>query len=716
MTKAPCTYEFGPLQLDTRARRLLRENIPVPLTPKSFELLEVLVENHGRALSKAELLDALWPDTQVEEGNLVFQVSVLRKALGSEAGTWIETVPRYGYRLGAPVVTHPAADPEIRPLRRGRYLIAPALIAVAFAAGLLLTSRRGTAVAALAPVPLASLPGNELTPSLSPDGKDVAFVWNGSSGDNWDVYVKLNGVEEPLRITSSEEVEFSPDWSPDGRQIAFARQHKSGAIDIIVKPYPEGPERKLGQARACLMAATQLNKILDWRPNGEHLVVAGAVPGRGCGLSALSTTTGAVTPITEPPLSSMMDVAPAVSWDGRALAFMRGSVWPTFAVYTVPLSPGLKPAGAPRSLITENQIQLWPAWLPGSKRIVFSGANSGPSSTLFTAPASGAAEALRIPGSGPNAWYPSASAGGSLVYSSGGPSGASIHRLEIPLDPGSSPRISDIAPSTYTQQAAVYSPDGTHIAFDSERSGYREIWVSSATGTQLRRLTHFDGPMAGGPTWSPDGTHILCSVAMRGHREICVIDLQRGTPQRLTAGPYDDVATAWSSDGKWIYFHSNRSGEYEVWKMPAAGGKALQLTRGGGFTPQESPDARFIYFTRRGQHTGLWRMPAEGGPEVRLVEALFPPGGAQVVEDGVYFLTPDPECKVRFLDAQSGRTRDIATLSGLIGWGLSVAPDRRTLLFSKRKTGAFDLMVAKLAPWESAFRNLLRSSNATAPH
>lgn len=715
MAKTLFIYEFGPFQFDTRARRLLRGNTPVTLTPKSFELLQVLVENHGRALSKSELLEALWPDAQVEEGNLPFQVSVLRKALGPEAGAWIETVPRHGYRLSAPIVTHPATDPESAPAspvltpgrKRRRYLVASALVVVAVAAGLFLASRHGAGVSVVTPVPLASFPGNEITPSLSPDGKDVAFVWNGGSGDNWDVYVKLNGVEEPLRFTSSKEVDFSPDWSPDGRQIAFARQTDSGAIDIVVKPYPDGPERKVGQARACFQAlAAQLNKILDWHPDGERLVVAGAAPGRGCGLSALSTVTGAVTSLTEPPLPSMMDIAPAVSWDGRALAFMRGSDWSTFVVYTMALSAGLKPVDAPRPVTAENRMEFWPAWLPGSKEIVFSGGNSGADFTLFRAPAAGPARAVRVLGAGPIAWFPSVSAGGALVYSGQGPSSASIHRLEIPSDPGSPAKVSDIASSTYLQQFPVYSPDGVHIAFESERSGYREIWVSSADETQLRRLTHFDGPAVQRPQWSPDGTRIMCSVALRGQREIYVIDSQRGTPRRLTSNVYDDADASWSRDGKWIYFHSNRSGEYQVWKMPTAGGESLQLTRDGGFEPLESPDGRFIYFSKRNQYTSLWRMPAEGGPEVRVLDGLFLPAGAAVVENGVYFMTPAeprgrgsaPEFKVRFLDVRGGRTRDIATIPGPIGWGLSVAPDRRTLLFSRKKTGALDLMLTRLAP------------------
>ena len=93
------TYDFGGLRLDPAARRLFRDDGPVPLTPKCFDLLLLLVENRGRALSKSELIEKLWPETEVEEGNLAFQVSALRKALGPEAAKWVETVPRHWLQI-----------------------------------------------------------------------------------------------------------------------------------------------------------------------------------------------------------------------------------------------------------------------------------------------------------------------------------------------------------------------------------------------------------------------------------------------------------------------------------------------------------------------------------------------------------------------------------------------------------------------------------------
>src|SRR5499427_5152882 len=95
------TYEFGPFVLDTLQHSLFKEGKPVALTPKTYDTLLVLVQNHGRMLSKDELMNTLWPDSFVEEANLTQQVSMIRKALGDSSGDprYIHTVPGRGYRF-----------------------------------------------------------------------------------------------------------------------------------------------------------------------------------------------------------------------------------------------------------------------------------------------------------------------------------------------------------------------------------------------------------------------------------------------------------------------------------------------------------------------------------------------------------------------------------------------------------------------------------------
>ena len=108
-------YEFGPYQLDTTERLLLRDGERIALTPKAFEMLVVLVERRGRLVEKEELMKALWPDSFVEDTNLTNNVWALRKALGkNENGQrYIETIPKSGYRFTAAVRELPHASEEL---------------------------------------------------------------------------------------------------------------------------------------------------------------------------------------------------------------------------------------------------------------------------------------------------------------------------------------------------------------------------------------------------------------------------------------------------------------------------------------------------------------------------------------------------------------------------------------------------------------------------
>jgi len=93
-------YSFDAFRVDPVERLLFKEDREVPLTPKVFDTLLVLLENSSHVLTKQELMQQVWPDSFVEENNLAQNVSILRKALGEQ---YIQTVPKRGYRFVAPV-------------------------------------------------------------------------------------------------------------------------------------------------------------------------------------------------------------------------------------------------------------------------------------------------------------------------------------------------------------------------------------------------------------------------------------------------------------------------------------------------------------------------------------------------------------------------------------------------------------------------------------
>src|SRR5438874_8228406 len=107
-----CVYRFGQFALDSRKRTVSRADSPVSLTPKAFDVLLFLVQNPNRLVTKEELLQTVWGDTFVEEGNLTQYVSHLRKALGdgSEDTRLIVTVARKGYQFTPDVTVAESTD------------------------------------------------------------------------------------------------------------------------------------------------------------------------------------------------------------------------------------------------------------------------------------------------------------------------------------------------------------------------------------------------------------------------------------------------------------------------------------------------------------------------------------------------------------------------------------------------------------------------------
>jgi DNA-binding winged helix-turn-helix (wHTH) protein/TolB-like protein/tetratricopeptide (TPR) repeat protein len=170
MKSAGARFVFGPFVLIPSEHTLLREGNPVHLARLDFELLALLVEHAGHLVRKEELLQRLWPDTVVEEGNLTKHVSTLRKALGDGAGgsRLIQTVAGVGIRFAAPVTrVEPSMQPAGRDGSSRRMLAAGTLVVAALAVGLALSLKSNAGVngstrwTAFAVLPFSTLGGED---------------------------------------------------------------------------------------------------------------------------------------------------------------------------------------------------------------------------------------------------------------------------------------------------------------------------------------------------------------------------------------------------------------------------------------------------------------------------------------------------------------------------------------------------------------------------
>src|SRR5262249_35677234 len=123
-------------------------------------------------------------------------------------------------------------------------------------------------------------------------------------------------------------------------------------------------------------------------------------------------------------------------------------------------------------------------------------------------------------------------------------------------------RIDTALSSTKWDSTPSFSPDGEQIVFQSTRSGAFEIWMASADGTGVHQLTFMGAGDTGTANWSPDGNWITFDSNLEGHFEVYVIPATGGKVRRMTFGTSHSQLPSFSADGKFIFFSSNRSGEF----------------------------------------------------------------------------------------------------------------------------------------------------------
>ena len=709
-------YEFGRFRVDLERRVFMREHQVVPLAPKTFDLLVLLVQRPGHAFSKLELMNALWPNTFIEEANLSFQISVLRKALGEEGARGVETVPKHGYRFAAEVraaLAEPSGGrtseaASVMPGRgtRNTWLAGAAVATVLLVVLAFLKIGRQPHSAAVRTsaslaVPLTGYPGVEQMPRLSPDGSRVAFSWNGLPLDNHDIYVKLAGPGEPMRLTTNPAPDYSPTWSPDGRFIAFVRfKPPNGAADLIVIPAQGGTERTIARIfPPPIPPSVRPLSNLSWTPDGRWLAFGGRTSPNGSpGIWLITVDGSQQRRLTDAAEGRSLDASPVVSPDRRYLAFMRAHSVGRVAIFLLALTPDWAPSGTPRRLTTDDYGVVDLSWTPDGRDLVFS---SGPHlglsrlAKVSAVPQSSQAREPEFLPFGEQATGVSISETGRLVYAARSRDTA-LYEVALGGTSTIPVALSSGFASTFDEHTPHYSPDGTRLAFTSTRSGSEEIWIANRDGSNPLLVTSMGGPQCSNPQWSLDGRTILFDSRRAGSADLYLLQLETGKITQLTNEPADEGEARWSRDGRWIFFGSNRTGRDEVWRMPAAGGAATQITRHGGASAIESPDG-FLYFSKdAGMPSSIWRVPIDRGAEVPVVDDLSYSINFAMGETRLYFVALDEtrsKASIDFLDIKTGQRATLVRLDKPFWYGMTLSPDERSLVFSMVDSAGSNLMV-----------------------
>ena len=558
---------FDDFEVDLRSGEIRKNGSRIRLQAQPFQLLALLLANPGEVVTREEICQDLWPaGTFVDyEHSLPAAVNKIREALGDAADNprYIETLPKRGYRFIGKISPEPpltlaapeaSASVELTPVRTAKAssghwsFLAGAAVVVAVALLLVWWSRRVVNSKAdsqpMAVVPFTSYPGLQTTPSFSPDGSRIAFAWDNSTGHRsgkpgYDLYVKAIGSETLLRLTHHPSDWISSVWSPDGTQIAFHRLENE-ANGIYVVAALGGPERRL----VATHAPNELSAALSWSSDGKWIAYGDTANGEP-GFRALLLNVATLESQEFPHDPSCQEERfLTFSHSGQELAFVCVHNATAFELMVADLH-----GKARRSLTTFSRCLWGLAWSADDQSLVvskltFEGADGEGFAEIRVR--DGEVQKLSIAAGS----WPAISDDGRKLAFSEAETHVGIWRKDL-----QHPEVPAVQmySSTRPQNNSQYSPDGQHVAFDSDRSGTWSVWVAESDGSNLVQISQ--GGPAGDPRWSPDSRKIVFSTRdADGLEGVYTADISDRVVHKLKTSVRELLLPYWSHDGNWIYF------------------------------------------------------------------------------------------------------------------------------------------------------------------
>jgi eukaryotic-like serine/threonine-protein kinase len=627
MLPANPQYRFGDFIVDTDQKVLLRQDKALPLTPKLFETLLILVENSGRIVQKEQFMERLWPHTFVEDANLTSNIQQLRKSLGDNARQprYIETVTKRGYRFIANVQRMEAANSDVndspsptaiptavtvrkRQKRKVAIALATAAVVVAFGGFAFWkfshasSKHLGDLVATL-PLKIERLTasGQSRSAAISPDGRYVAYTQMVEG--RYSIWIRQLTTNTNSEIVSPSDNIIGMAFSHSGEYLYFVKDDPSALYRVSLSG--DVPIKILDQLEGKFSLSPDDSRIafirVSTNSNGqqEHALIIANSDG-----------------VNERKLLSRqypdkLD-APAWSPDGESIVCAYGNS--AGGGQGVSLVEVKAVDGSMRELSSEKFFNIAKiVWLPHKNGLIMS-AGKKPE---------GYRQLWRV--SYPSLQFTEITAGLNSfsdlsLTSNGDKIVASQSTRAFDLWVGATGESGNLKKITAVMDKFCWTPDG-RLVYSLNTIGNVDLWVMRPDGQEQRQLT-LNSATNDAPTITPDGRYIVFISNRAGAFQVWRMQIDGSDPVPLTNGGGKNFP-AISPEGKWVLY--NTTDDWQLWRVSIDGGESTRLSDSYALFPSISPDGKMIACLGRSDSKAVLRiLPFDGGPPLKTFDLAAP--------------------------------------------------------------------------------------------
>jgi len=570
------------------------------LSGKALQVLLVLIDADGSAVSRDQILDQVWGEHYPTDGVVSRAIADIRNVLGESAGeqNYIQTLPKFGYRLVAKCSPHTAVP------RRPSVAAIGAAVAIVVAV-LLWALWPQSGIQPVEPRlasgrPLTASPGLEHQPRIAPGGDWVVFAALRPGRSDWDLFRVSTQDSTSQSIAAAPGVqEHGPAVSSSGEEVAYARLTGAGC-DVVTQSITFGVPKTIARC------TDKFPTLVDWSPIGNWLAYTGHESDDADGfrrIHSINLDTGVTSQVSSAVSPTGTDFYPRISPSGRHVAFLRGEPQPDHrtTLWAVDVQSGAE------TRVTEHPAQLGGMTWADDTTLLYSINEAGRFALRQVNLSTGVDTKVESDG----LIHPDYSASGAVLV-------AASRRSErdlVMIADDNTPMA--LASSTSDDHHSAFSPDESLVAFISRRSGYDELWIIDIESDVARRLTRFDGATVRYPSWHPDGRRILFTVQTDVGERLHEIDIISGDTHEFGSVDMESTMPRWLPDGRrWVQGCRNESG-WGVCVADGAGG--VRRVADGLFRPTPVSNDMIAAVDRSGV---LYHLSLVNGSRGILLEGL----------------------------------------------------------------------------------------------